>query len=222
MNPVLALPWVIATRNAGKLHELRAFFASHNVPVTDLADVGVREDVIAEAAIESHDTFEANALAKARYFSGLLPGRMIIADDSGLAVDALNGDPGVRSKRWSERTDLHGAALDAANNAQLLTRLHGVVNRSARFVCAASWCSGPVDGVVRGEVLGRVNEVARGINGFGYDPHFVVEELGCTLGEALPSEKALVSHRGRALVCLLNVLRESGVLRESCVDMRAS
>lgn len=185
--------------------------------VTDLTDVGVPEDAAAEASIESFDTFEANALAKSRYFSALLPGRSILADDSGLVVDALNGEPGVRSKRWAGHVAPGGGdgrAVDEANNRQLLLRLAGVADRSARFVCAAAWCDGTRECVVRGEVFGRIVDTASGTHGFGYDPYFFVEELGRTLGEASPSEKDRVSHRGRAFVRLLAELRDGGVIRE--------
>jgi hypothetical protein len=114
-------PWLIATRSAGKLRELRPIFADAGVRVIDLVEAGVAESPD-EDAIEIHATFEANALAKARWFFARCGGLDVVADDSGLAVDALGGAPGVRSKRWSGRTDLHGEALDAANNAALLAR----------------------------------------------------------------------------------------------------
>ena len=196
-------PWVLATRNSGKLRELRALFESRGIAVVDLADAGVAVDHVAEDAIEAHDTFEANALAKARYFSALLPGRIVVADDSGLAVDALDGAPGVRSKRWSGRNDLHGHELDAANNAILVRRMKGVEDRVARFVCAAAWTDGTVEYVVRGEVPGRIVDDPHGGNGFGYDPHFFVTELGVTMAEATIGEKEIVSHRGRAFARLL-------------------
>ena len=203
-------PWILASRNAGKLRELRALFATHAIDVIDLREAGVVEDSVAEDAVEAFDTFEENALAKARYFSARTPGRIVVADDSGLAVDALQGAPGVRSKRWSGRVDLHGAALDASNNALLLSRLEGVAERSARFVCAAVWCDGTSELVVRGEVRGRIVDEARGTHGFGYDPHVFIDELGMTLAEATVSEKERVSHRGRAFVRLLDALRVRG------------
>lgn len=200
-------PWILASRNPGKLRELRALFATHAIDVIDLREAEVDEAPVAEEAIEAFDTFEENALAKAKYFSARLPGRMVLADDSGLSVDALHGEPGVRSKRWSGRTDLHGAALDASNNALLLSRLGGTLNRGARFVCAAAWCDGTSDLVVRGEVLGRIVNEARGTHGFGYDPHMFIDELGMTLAEATVAKKEQVSHRGRAFARLLSALR---------------
>ena len=205
-------PWVLATRNAGKLRELRALFATHAIDVIDLREAGVVEDPVAEEAIEAYETFEENALAKARYFAWRLPGRIVVADDSGLSVDALNGAPGVRSKRWSGRTDLHGSALDASNNAKLLSSLIGAAERSARFVCAAAWCDGTTELVVRGEVLGHIVDEARGSHGFGYDPHVFIDELGMTLAEATVAEKEQVSHRGRAFARLLEALRARGAV----------
>ena len=208
-------PWILASRNAGKLRELRALFATHAIAVIDLREARVEEDAVAEDAIEAYETFEENARAKARYFSARLPGRIVIADDSGLAVDALRGEPGVRSKRWSGRLDVSGAALDASNNALLRWRLGGAMERGARFVCAAAWCDGASELVVRGEVLGHIVDEARGSHGFGYDPHMFVDELGMTLAEATVSEKARVSHRGRAFERLLHLLRARGALRDA-------
>jgi XTP/dITP diphosphohydrolase len=208
-------PWILASRNSGKLRELRALFATHSIDVIDLRDAGVAEDPVAEDAVEAFDTFEENALAKARYFSARLPGRVVVADDSGLAVDALNGEPGVRSKRWSGRTDLHGAQLDASNNALLLSRLDGVAGRGARFVCAAAWCDGTTELVERGEVRGHIVNEPSGTYGFGYDPHMFIDELGMTLAEATISQKEQVSHRGRAFVRLLDALRARGILQRT-------
>ena len=207
-------PWVLATRNAGKLRELRALCATHSISVIDLREAGVSEDPAAEEAVESYDTFEENALAKARYFSSRLPGRVIVADDSGLEVVALAGAPGVRSKRWSGH---HGdvGAVDAANNTLLLARVASVAIRDARFVCAAAWSDGTSEVVVRGDVAGRIVDAPRGANGFGYDPHFFVNELGMTMGEASVAEKEGVSHRGRAFARLFDVLRGRALLRDA-------
>lgn len=208
-------PWILASRNAGKLRELRALFATHGIDVIDLREAGVEEDAEAEESIEVFDTFEANALAKARYFSSRLPGRIVVADDSGLAVDALQGAPGVRSKRWSGRGGLEGRALDASNNAFLLAKIDGQTNRGARFVCAAAWCDGTFELVARGEVLGRIVDVPKGEHGFGYDPHVFVNDLGKTMAEATVAEKEAVSHRGRAFARLLVALRERGLVRSA-------
>jgi XTP/dITP diphosphohydrolase len=207
-------PWILATRNAGKVRELRALFASADIDVIDLADAGI-EELAEEEGIEVYDTFEENALAKARYYSARAGGRTVVADDSGLEVLALGGEPGVRSKRWSGRVDLDGAALDAANNALLVARLQGAADRRARFVCAAAWCTGDESLVVRGEVPGSITLEPSGDEGFGYDPYFFVTELGRTLADATIAQKQGVSHRGRAFAALLDALARRGRLAAS-------
>ena len=204
-------PAVLATRSAGKLRELRPIFESFGVSVVDLAEAGVAESA-EENDIESFDTFEENALAKARFFFERCGGVDVYADDSGLVVEALGGEPGVRSKRWSGQADLGGSALDRANNTLLLSRLAGAVDRRARFVCAASWCGEAGELVVRGETQGRIVDAASGKHGFGYDPHFFSDELGMTLADATGSQKRSVSHRGRAFDLLVAELRRRGVL----------
>jgi len=202
---------VLATRSAGKLRELRPIFAAVSVRVLDLAEAGVAESPD-EAAIESFATFEENAMAKARYFFERCGGVDVVADDSGLVVEALGGEPGVRSKRWSERSDLEGQPLDRANNERLLARMRGVQNRRARFVCAAAWCGSEGEAVARGEVHGQIEERGSGAHGFGYDPYFYADELGMTLADATVEQKRVVSHRGRAFDALIATLRERGVL----------
>ena len=200
---------MLATRSAGKLRELRPIFESHGVRVIDLAEAGVPVSP-EEDAIESCDTFEDNALAKARYFHARCGGLDVVADDSGLVVEALGGEPGVRSKRWSGRAELEGEALDRANNEKLMTRLRGVANRRARFVCAAAWRGGDAELVAVGDVAGTIVEAASGSHGFGYDPHFVADELGMTLADANLEAKRSVSHRGRAFDALIRQLEERG------------
>ena len=192
---------LLATRSAGKLRELRPLFAEHGIGVVDLDDVGLRESVD-EDALEAFDTFEANALAKARHFHRVT-GRPTVADDSGLTVDALGGRPGVLRKRWSGRADLAGQALDDENNRLLLSSLHGERDRRAAYVCAAAYVDGGRELVCRGEVRGAIVDEARGGGGFGYDPYFVSDELGRTFGEGSREEKATVSHRARAFRALL-------------------
>jgi XTP/dITP diphosphohydrolase len=209
---VSGLPWVLATRNAGKVRELRALFGGAGIEVIDLHDAGIAESA-AEDALESFATFEENALAKARYFVERAGGRAVVADDSGLEVLALGGAPGVRSKRWSGRIDLDGTALDDENNALLLERLKGVADRRARFVCAAAWHPGRGAGepiVVRGETAGTIVDRASGTHGFGYDPYFLSSELHVTLGAATLAEKERVSHRGRAMTALIAAVRARG------------
>jgi XTP/dITP diphosphohydrolase len=197
---------VLATRSHGKLRELRALFADAGLDVVDLQELGVAP-LAEEDGLEEHETFEKNALAKARYFARRV-GAAVVADDSGLSVDSLGGAPGVRSKRWSGRDDLTGQALDDANNARLLAALRdvGEDERAARYVCVAAYVDGDVALVARGEVTGRIVAPPRGTGGFGYDPYFWSGELGATFGEATLEEKARVSHRARAFRELLREL----------------
>lgn len=192
---------LIATRSTGKLRELRPLFAERGIEVLDLEDIGLPESPD-EDALEAFDTFEANALAKARHFHRLT-GRATAADDSGLAVVALGGRPGVFSKRWSGRSDLSGRALDDENNRLLLERLAGARDRRAAYVCAAAYVDDTGELVRRGEVCGTIVDEARGSGGFGYDPYFLSDELGRTFGEVSRDAKAAVSHRARAFRALL-------------------
>ena len=199
---------LIATRSAGKLRELRPLFERAGFTVVDLEEHGIEEEG-AEAELERFATFEENALAKARYFYEISGGIATVADDSGLVVQALDGAPGVRSKRWSGRADLEGKALDAANNAMLLSALAGAADRSARYVCAAAFVGLDGELVRRGETDGVLLAAPRGSGGFGYDPYFASSELGGrTFAEATREEKERVSHRGRAFRRLVEALRD--------------
>lgn len=198
---------LLATRSAGKLRELRPMFAAAGFDAIDLDSAGISESPL-EDDLETADTFEGNALAKARHFHRV-SGLPAVADDSGIEVRALDGAPGVRSKRWSGRPDLAGQALDDANNALLLERLAGASDRRARYVCAAAWCDADGEIVERGETDGAIIAAPRGSGGFGYDPYFVSAELGRTFAEVSATEKARVSHRGRAFSALLRRVVES-------------
>jgi XTP/dITP diphosphohydrolase len=186
---------VLASRNAGKLVELRRILGSdfELVPLPDSAP-----DVE-----ETGATFEENALLKARSASAVT-GFPAVADDSGLAVDALNGMPGVLSARWSGR---HGD--DAANLQLVLGQLAGVPDErlQAAFVCAAALAlPAGREHVVRGEVRGRLIRDQRGTNGFGYDPIFVPDGEHRTTAEMSAEDKDAISHRGRAFRALAEVL----------------
>ena len=201
---------VVATRSPDKLREIQQILGpAEGVRLRTLAEVGIAESE-AEEGIEVYDTFEANALAKARFFAELVDA-MVLADDSGLCVDALGGEPGVRSKRFSGRTDLRGVELDAANNRLLLQRLAGVPaeQRSARYVCAVALVE-PQSGweeVARGECEGAILDEARGTGGFGYDPLFYLPSEGRTFGEVDPQVKNRLSHRARAVRAAGELLR---------------
>lgn len=194
---------VLVTRSVGKIRELRAMLAAAGIATEDLTSLGIAEER-AEDGLEVFESFEENAMAKARWFARKLPGRAVLADDSGLEVAALDGAPGVRSKRWSG-SPLTGAALDAENNAALQRALRGVTDRRARYVCVAVCVRGRDTWCARGESAGRILESPRGAGGFGYDPWFFSEPLERTFAAASAEEKARVSHRGRALQELLRM-----------------
>ena len=206
---------LLATRSAGKLRELREIFAEFGLQVTDLSSLGIPESV-AEDDLECYETFEENALAKARHFFQLT-GRPTFGDDSGMCVDALGGEPGVYSKRWSGREDLDRDALDDANNLKLVERMAAARSSGpktftdrARYVCVAAFKDAAGETMRRGEIEGRVLEIPRGRGGFGYDPYFETPEMGGTFAESSIENTARNSHRSRAFRALLSALRAEG------------
>jgi XTP/dITP diphosphohydrolase len=208
--------FLLATRSAGKLRELREIFSDFALDVVDPAALGIAESP-AEDDLERYDTFEGNALAKARYFFELSGGLPTFGDDSGMCVDALGGEPGIYSKRWSERDGLTGRALDAANNAKLVARMQDALERdparftdAARYVSVAAFKDSAGEVVRRGEIEGRVLTSPRGTGGFGYDPYFEAPELGGTFAESTIEKTAASSHRARAFRALLSALRAEG------------
>ncbi|WP_372452922.1 RdgB/HAM1 family non-canonical purine NTP pyrophosphatase [Mycolicibacterium xanthum] len=196
---------LVASRNRKKLAELQRVLETAGVSGLTLLSL---DDVPPfPEPPETGATFEENALAKARD-AFTATGLPTVADDSGLAVDALNGMPGVLSARWSGR---HGD--DAANTALLLGQLGDVPDerRGAAFVSACALVHGPAESdavVVRGEWTGSIARAPRGDGGFGYDPVFVPTGSARTAAELSPAEKDAASHRGRALTLLLPALRE--------------
>jgi XTP/dITP diphosphohydrolase len=188
-----------ATGNAGKLREFRLAGELLDIDIEPLADL----KSIAPPE-ENGATFEENARLKAAYYSRFAPG-LLFADDSGLEVDALGGEPGVYSARYAGRQ-----ASDQANNLLLLDRLGDKPNRSARFVCVIALAeSGEVRQTFRGEVEGEILREARGPGGFGYDPLFYYPPFGCSFGQVDGEKKFDVSHRGKALRALLSWLAGS-------------
>lgn len=180
---------VLATKNAHKRRELEALLAA-------LApNVRLVHDLDWDDVAETGDTFEANAIIKASAVH-TATGVVALADDSGLEVDALGGEPGVRSARYA---GVEGPGADAANNALLLERMAGVDDRRCRFRCVVAIVGDGVCETVSGAVEGTLRRQAAGEGGFGYDPLF--EPLGWdrTFGEATPARKASVSHRSRAM-----------------------
>jgi XTP/dITP diphosphohydrolase len=194
---------LVATRSAGKQREIRRILEPAGFEVVFPEEVGLWETEL-EATLETAETFEGNARRKAEHFARL-SGLPSVADDSGLEVFALGGDPGVRSRRFAGAEGIPDA-VDAANNAELLRRLRGASEgrRRARYRCVLVFLREPsaVPGVFEGVAGGRILEEPRGTGGFGYDPLFYSDELDKTFGEATAEEKDRVSHRGRALRAL--------------------
>ena len=195
---------VLATRSAGKLREMRPMLEGAGYEPVDLRELGIPE-APEEEGIECYETFEENALAKARYFHQRT-GLPAFADDSGLVVDALGGEPGVRSKRWSSDRNLSGQALDDANNAKLMRKLRGKTDRTARYMCVAAFVDGEREAAAVGETEGRIVDEPSGENGFGYDPYFWSNALECTFGDADIASKEKISHRGLAFRALFAAL----------------
>lgn len=185
---------IIATNNSGKLLEYKNAFSSFNFNVVGLSDLNLNLD----PPLESGDTFLENAEIKAKYYSIHL-NEIVIADDSGLVVDSLNGEPGVYSARYAGDHD------DEANNEKLLLKLQNKSDRSAHFVTniVAIKPTGEKM-VVTGRLNGEILKKKRGINGFGYDPLFYVPQKDKTLAEMTISEKNSISHRGIAFKKLMN------------------
>ncbi len=190
---------LLATRNEGKARELRELLAGVDVQIESLASHPEAPDVD-----EAGGSFEANARLKATQ-AATSTGIWSIAEDSGLVVDKLGGDPGVRSARYA---GVHGDV--AANNAKLLRELEGESQRSARFVCVIALArpDGEIVAIGHGTCEGVIAEQPRGSNGFGYDPLFVPERaLHTTLAELEPHEKGIISHRGQAMRSFLPLVR---------------
>ena len=180
---------VLATRNPGKTREIRHLLQHHPIELMNLEDFGPTPEPREDA-----DTFEENAFRKAHFYARIL-GLPALADDSGLEVEALGGEPGVRSSRWAGED-----ATDEKRCALLLERMKGQDQRRATFVCALVLAvpAGPALTWV-GRCEGELTREPRGANGFGYDPIFFYPPLGRTFAELSAEEKDRISHRGRAL-----------------------
>lgn len=182
--------FLLASNNLHKLDELRRLLADYRIAVTSPSELGLRLEVP-----ETGMSFAENALLKARAFARAA-GMPAIADDSGLAIDALGGAPGVYSARYG------GPGLTDADRTRLvLDQLTGIpeTKRSARFVAAIAVVYGTSGETFEGHVEGEIAFESRGGHGFGYDPIFLYPPLGKTFGEMRPDEKSMVSHRARAL-----------------------
>lgn len=195
--------FVLATGNAHKVREVREILQGLPLDVVPMGEAGFTGDIE-----EDGESFEENALIKARAVHAVTGG-FVMADDSGLAVDALDGAPGIHSARYAGRDATYPEKI-----ARLWDALRGVPEeaRTARFVCAIAVVR--PDGssfTVRGTCEGRIASKMRGEGGFGYDPVFLVPELGKTTAELDAAEKHAVSHRGRALRLMVDRLREEGI-----------
>lgn len=189
---MLDRPIILATRNLGKVKEIRGFLAGFNVEFQSLADFGPIPEVVEDGA-----TFEENAYKKASQTARML-GFPALADDSGLVVEALGGEPGVRSARYAG-----DGAPDHERNQKLLEAMKGLKDRRAAFECVISIAvpRGPAL-TYEGRCEGEIALQPAGSNGFGYDPVFFYPPLGKTFAELTAEEKNLVSHRGKAMTDL--------------------
>ena len=202
---------VLASSNPGKLREFEALLAPLGVEIVPQSNLGVTD------AEEPHGSFVENALAKARHASRRtrLPA---LADDSGICVAALDGEPGVHSARFAgEPPDsMPGRdTQDARNNEKLIELLADKDNRRAHYYCVIvlmRHADDPEPIIAEGSWAGEIVAAPRGANGFGYDPHFYLRDLGKTAAELDPGEKNLVSHRGKALRRMLAKLKEGAWL----------
>jgi XTP/dITP diphosphohydrolase len=206
----MALCLYAATSNQGKLRDFRAAAQAHSLaidPLPALATIPAPE--------ENGVTFAANATLKAIYYSRFAPGALVVADDSGLEVDALNGAPGVRSARFAADSGMVDSPdandnTDVWNNIVLLQRLTGVptAKRTARYRCVlVAARDGEVLSTAEGAVEGMILEAPRGTGGFGYDPLFYLPALDMTMAELDLETKHTLSHRGRAFAALLPMLQ---------------
>ena len=190
---------IFATSNEGKMKEVRAILEDLGMEVLSMKEAGIHVDVV-----EDGTTFEENAKIKAVAIQKIC-GEIVLADDSGLEVDYLNKEPGIYSARYMGEDTSY-----KIKNQSLIERLEGVEDekRTARFVCAiaAAFPDESVE-VTRGTIEGRIGYEESGENGFGYDPIFYVPEYGCTTAELSPEQKNEISHRGKALRRMKEIIK---------------
>jgi XTP/dITP diphosphohydrolase len=189
---------LIATSNPGKLRDFAGAAKSHRMEIRGVPHLSSLPPVIEDGL-----TFEANARKKAEHYSRFAPGEIVLADDSGLEIDALGGAPGVHSARYAadEPHRVENNTDDEENNARVLRELEGIPaeRRTGRFVCViVAARDGQTLGTFRGAAEGIILEKPRGSGGFGYDPLFYFPEIRKTFAELAPEEKACYSHRGAA------------------------
>ena len=190
---------ILATGNANKVREATEILGDLGLSIISMKDAGIESD-----PEETGTTFEENALIKARAVANIAKDAIVLADDSGLEIDALGGEPGIYSARYLGEDTPY-----SEKNAALIARLDGVPKeeRTARFVCAiATVLPDGTEEVVRGTIEGYIGWEMRGENGFGYDPIFYVDEYGCSTAEMSPEDKNAISHRGNALRKMREIL----------------
>ena len=199
---------VFATGNAGKMREIREILSDTGMEILSMKEAGIEADIV-----EDGTTFEENAVIKAKAVAQMLVGHaeeyrnaIVLADDSGLEIDALNKEPGIYSARYMGEDTPY-----SIKSRNLIERLAGVPDekRTARFVCAIA--AALPDGDVfttYGTIEGRIGYEEKGNNGFGYDPIFYVPEYGCTTAELTEDQKNRISHRGRALEAMKKELKK--------------
>ena len=197
---------VIASNNAGKISEIAALLTPLGFTLAAQAQYGVPE------IAEPHPTFIENSIAKARH-AARLTGLAALADDSGICVAALNGAPGVHSARYADtaQSELNRHSTDQRNNAKLIDALTGITQRDAYYYCVIVYlrqADDPQPLIAEGRWHGQIIDVARGTQGFGYDPHFYLPHLHKTAAELGKTEKNAISHRGLALAKLVACLKQ--------------
>lgn len=193
---------VFATNNRHKLDEIRAILGGRR-QIISLEEAGCHADIP-----ETADTLEENALQKAKWVYEHL-GCDCFADDTGLEVEALGGEPGVKSARYAQDNGFGESHDSSANSALLLKKMEGIENRKARFRTAIALIINGRETIVEGIVRGTIATAPRGTDGFGYDPLFIPENSGKTFAEMTPDEKNAISHRRQATEALLRKLSEN-------------
>lgn len=190
---------IFATSNQGKMDEIKMIMKDFDIPILSLKEAGIKADIV-----EDGETFEENAIIKAKEIMELT-GEVVLADDSGLEVDYINKEPGIYSARYLGEDTPY-----SIKNQNIIDRLRDAVGdeRSARFVCAiaAAFPDGEII-TTRATIEGVIGYEEKGIHGFGYDPILYVPEFGMTTGEMLPEDKNEISHRGKALVKMKEILK---------------
>lgn len=191
---------IFATGNQGKMKEIKMILEGLGVPVVSMKEAGIAADIE-----ENGSTFEENAIIKAKAIMELT-GEPVLADDSGLEIDYLKGAPGIYSARYMGED----TSYDIKNGA-ILSQLEGIPDekRTARFVCVIA-CALPDGSILtsKGTMEGIIGHEIRGNNGFGYDPIFYLPDCGCTSAELSPDQKNDLSHRGKALRVMKELLRD--------------